>query len=276
MKAESKAVKTGQPADYSKCDQKITFKFGNAESKWGAECPTSGDVGTMQSVVTDATDDWAILLSGGTLPGCGDGVQNGDEQCDGVDLGGASCASLGFNLDGTLGCTAACQFDVSACENQAFPATGQTTCYDSSGSVIACAGTGHDGDVQAGAALSYTDNGDGTVTDDNTGLMWEKKSDDGSIHDKDNTYDWDDAFAVHVATLNSNVFAGYTDWRVPNVKELQSIVDYETFSPAVDAAFHNGCVAACAVTTCSCTSTSSFYWSSTSVAVFPDFAWFVE
>jgi hypothetical protein len=41
--------------------------------------------------------------------------------------------------------------------------------------------------VRAGAALSYTDNDDGTVTDHNTGLMWEKKDDSGGIHDKDNS-----------------------------------------------------------------------------------------
>src|SRR5439155_14600685 len=45
---------------------------------------------------------------------------------------------------------------------QAFPATGQTTCWNSSGTVIPCAGTGHDGDTLTGAPLAYVDNGDGT------------------------------------------------------------------------------------------------------------------
>src|SRR5256712_5381503 len=57
-----------------------------------------------------------------------------------------------------------------------FPAPGQTTCWDSSGNVIPCAGTGQDGDLQKGAPLSYTDNGNGTITDNNTGLLWEKLS----------------------------------------------------------------------------------------------------
>ena len=56
-------------------------------------------------------------------------------------------------------------------------------------------------------------NGDGTITGNNTKLMWAKKSDDGTIHDKDNSYTWANAFAVHIATLNSTNFAGHNDWR---------------------------------------------------------------
>ena len=123
----------------------------------------------------------------------------------------------------------------------AFPATGQTQCWDTAGTAIPCAGTGQDGAIRAGAALSYTDNGDGTITDNNTGLMWEKKSVDDSIHDVNTVYTWDNAFAVHIAGLNaSGGFAGHTDWRLPNVKELQSIVDYELTIPAVSPAFETG------------------------------------
>jgi hypothetical protein len=52
----------------------------------------------------------------------------------------------------------------------AFPATGQTQCYDGSNAPTDCADvtTSQDGKVRAGAALSYTDNGDGTITDHNT------------------------------------------------------------------------------------------------------------
>jgi hypothetical protein len=141
-------------------------------------------------------------------------------------------------------------------------ATGQTTCWNSIGTVIPCAGTGQDGEVQAGAPLAYVDNGDGTVTDANTGLTWEKKSDDGSIHDKDTFYTWDNAFAVHVAGLNSMNFAGHNDWRVPNRRELQSIVDDNTANPAVSPVFNTSCVPGCTVLTCSCT-VLDYYWSST-------------
>jgi len=64
------------------------------------------------------------------------------------------------------------------------------------------------------------------------------------------------------------------DWRLPNVKELQSIVNYETFNPSVSAEFNTGCEANCTVTTCSCTA-GSLYWSSTSVAASPASAWVV-
>ena len=115
-------------------------------------------------------------------------------------------------------------------------------------------GTGQDGAIQAGGTLSYTDNGDGTITDHNTKLVWEKKSFDGTIHDQNTIYLWLDAFAVHVAGLNGTAFAGHTDWRLPNVKELQSMLHYEKFGgPSVSLAFHTGCVPGC--TTCSCTST---------------------
>ncbi len=158
-----------------------------------------------------------------------------------------------------------------------FPATGQTTCYDSNNQPTDCANvtTSQDGKVRAGGALSYTDNGDGTITDNNTGLMWEKKSDDGSIHDTDNVYTWADAFTTFIAALNTEpCFAGHCDWRLPNVKELQSIVNYQNVDPAVSPAFNTGCAAACTVLTCSCTAAGD-YWSSTSVVNDPNFAWYV-
>jgi len=108
----------------------------------------------------------------------------------------------------------------------------------------------------------------------NTGLVWEKLSDDGTVHDKDNLYTWANAFTAHVATLNAMSFAGRTDWRLPNVRELQSILDYQTTNPAVASAFNNNCSPACQATTCSCT-VSGNYWSSTTSVSGPSSAWFV-
>jgi len=154
-------------------------------------------------------------------------------------------------------------------------ATGQITCWNSGGSVIPCTGTGQDGDLKKGVPLAYRDNGDGTITDVNTGLMWEKLLQDGSIHDVSNLYTWADAFAVKIATLNGGGgFAGHADWRVPNLTELESIRNLQNYNPAVSPAFNTGCVASCTVTTCSCTQ-SFFYWSSSSYAYSPQYAWYV-
>ncbi len=153
--------------------------------------------------------------------------------------------------------------------------TGQTACYDASGTVVACAGTGYDGELQEGLTRSYTDNGDGTITDNRTGLMWEKLSDDGSIHDWHVTDTWPNAFALKVAVLNSASFAGYADWRVPNLVELQTLVHYGEVNPAVDAIFHTACTPGCSVTMCSCTHSVS-YWSSTAYRNSPSNAWVVD
>lgn len=78
----------------------------------------------------------------------------------------------------------------------------------------------------------FEDNGDGTITDNATGLMW-KKDDDGQ------GMVWEDA----ISYAENMEFAGHADWRLPNAKELQSIVDYtrapsETNSAAIDPIFN--------------------------------------
>ncbi len=70
---------------------------------------------------------------------------------------------------------------------------------------------------------NFTDNGDNTITDNATGLMWSK-------NDSGSGLNWEDALAW-VSTKNASDYLGYSDWRMPNAKELQSILDY-TRSPA--------------------------------------------
>lgn len=77
----------------------------------------------------------------------------------------------------------------------------------------------------------FVDNGDGTISDYATGLMWQK-SDNGKL------YDWEQALS-YADTLT---LAGYSDWYLPNAKELESIVDYDrspsaTNSPAISPLF---------------------------------------
>src|SRR4029453_14309469 len=99
--------------------------------------------------------------------------------------------------------------------------------------------------------------------------------DDGSIHDKDTLYTWSNALTVKVAGLNTMAFAGYSDWRVPNVNELQSMRSYGAASPAVSPAFNTACAPACTVLTCSCTR-FDLHWTSTSYHNFTQYAWFVH
>ncbi len=85
----------------------------------------------------------------------------------------------------------------------------------------------------------FTDNGDNTITDTATGLMW---SQDDSGVDAPDGLDWEEALA-YVEGLNDSNYLGYSDWRLPNVKELQSIVDYTrspdtTDSTAIDPVFN--------------------------------------
>ncbi|MGH3579292.1 MAG: DUF1566 domain-containing protein, partial [Mycobacterium sp.] len=136
-------------------------------------------------------------------------------------------------------------------------------------------------------APQFVDNGDGTITDRQTCLVWEKKSADNGVHDKDIMHTWSTgtnnpdgtAFTAFLATLNTaTCFAGHCDWRLPSEdgqnspftgpKELESILlaPYPCgTNPCVPPAFNTGCTPGCVVTGCSCTQSnvSAFYWSAT-------------
>ncbi len=58
------------------------------------------------------------------------------------------------------------------------------------------------------------------VRDSHTGLIWEIKTDDDSIHDKDNIYSWEGAHYQFISKLNEDFYGGYSDWRLPTIKEL--------------------------------------------------------
>ena len=182
------------------------------------------------------------------------------------------------------------------------PIENQALCFDATtGQVGACPG------APGGAGL--VDNGDGTVTDNTTGLMWEKKT--GTVgaavdcstttcsdpHDVNNVYQWcqdttpndfacdhagpfsnnppdGGAFFDFLARVNGTLCAasncpslgGHSDWRVPTLSELQTIVDLGApgcggGSPCINSAFGQ--------------TVPSGYWSSATTAGIPVNAWLV-
>jgi hypothetical protein len=109
--------------------------------------------------------------------------------------------------------------------------TGQTGCYDDQ-AAMACPAAGatyYGQDSQYnGLQPSYQDNGDGTVTDLNTGLMWQQTPD---LENKS-------TYAEAVAGASTLNLAGYTDWRLPTIKELYSLTNFNgtitTHTPFLD------------------------------------------
>ncbi len=161
---------------------------------------------------------------------------------------------------------------------QGLPDTGQTQCYDCSGQSTECFDcTGRPrpcgGFMESFLALQdsiqrtgcpndvnrFTLNGDDTVTDNCTGLQWERFTDrdgDGLAE----PFTWCDALDF----CQNLSFAGHDDWRLPNVRELESLIDYGKFNPAADPVFRF--------------TTDQFtqYWTSTTTIRDPDLSYFID
>lgn len=84
----------------------------------------------------------------------------------------------------------------------------------------------------------YVENSDGTITDNSTGLMWQRCTS-GQDWDEENDTCTGSAATMHwfaaseyVDNLNNSIYLGYADWRLPTKNELQTLVDYSTYNPA--------------------------------------------
>jgi len=177
----------------------------------------------------------------------------------------------------------------------ALPDTGQTKCYNDTAE-ITCPAPGEDfygqdaqyatnprsytkldagGNDLSDSAASWT-----MVRDNVTGLIWEVKTDDGSVHDKDNKYTWYDSNPAtnggnagtpgdgtdtedFINALNSENFGGYSDWRLPTIKELASIANLGQSYPAIGTGYFPN-------------TQSSHYWSSSTYTSTPGNAWHVD
>ena len=132
---------------------------------------------------------------------CGNGSAEVFEECDGSDLRQQTCRTKGFYA-GALSCTAQCTFDTSNCNNTKFVA-----------------------------------NDNGTVTDNVSGLTWERKTDSlvlclgGSPQCVNNTYSFGDALAFFIPQLNQLEYAGFSDWRLPTLGELATIGSFTLCPP---------------------------------------------
>lgn len=155
------------------------------------------------------------------------------------------------------------------------PDSGQSKCYQSVDpyAEIPCAGTGQDGAYEI-YPMSFSDNGNGTVTDNNTGLIWQKcsvgQNNDAACSGTGAVYNWYQASGAYDATYNPDTFnicgslalAG-GGWRLPSKKELTSIIDYSIPYPGPtiqQTMFPN--------------TYSFYYWSSTADASSPSNAWY--
>ncbi len=175
------------------------------------------------------------------------------------------------------------------------PKTGQTECWDEDGDPrVDCTNTGEDGEYQIGgrtieptnwsewhpafrADPRFTDNSDGTVTDNLTGLVWLKNANcivDNPGFDNDLTVDdgqvrWQTALnfvrgmntGLYDCGDTSNSGVSQTDWRLPNFNELTSLIDPTQINPALSSGHPFSGVQL------------SNYWSSTSASNFPQHAY---
>lgn len=132
------------------------------------------------------------------------------------------------------------------------------------------------------------------VRDNATGLVWEVKTADGGLHSREHTYTWfnpvealnggvegregeaDDSTCgsppvvsggcdtlKYVAAVNSVGWCGYRDWRLPTVDELGSLVDYGSYLPALSTSFFPDIIM------------PAGFWTSTTSAAGPSYAWIV-
>lgn len=142
------------------------------------------------------------------------------------------------------------------------PKTGLKGCWNTAGRKVRCKGTGQDADIGYGEDWPeprFEDNGNGTVTDLLTGLIWLQDA------DRFGEVTWDSALnkakflAAGSHGLTDDSAAG--DWRLPNVRELRSLLDYSQVAPMIPAGHPFGNVQ------------NAIYWTSTTLASAPTLAW---
>lgn len=212
--------------------------------KWNGSALITGTIFDNGNIGIRTTSPSSALTVHGTIESTG-GIKFPDGTVQTTSLTKALCSL--YILTGKTPIPAFCLYHITD--------TGQTGDYTAT--------FGEDSDYTINPP-SYINNGNGTVKDSVTGLMWQREDD-------NQTYNWYQATGTYHATYNPSsenvcgalVLGGYSDWRLPDPFELMGIVSYGLFDPAIDnTAFPN--------------TNSSNYWSSTTYASEPIYAWLVD
>jgi len=252
----AEAAKGGLPqctADLAICQTGLTDAQAHLATCTNDLTTTEGELATCTNTL--ATTQTSLNTCSANLAACqaqavcGDGGVGSGEDCDVGTLNGATCQSEGFAGGGTLTCGTGCTFDTSEC-----------------------------------FATRFEDNSDGTITDHQTGLVWEKKTGGASssfdsrgvgncLNCVQDTYNWTIAMSEWLSALNGRTddpatqtgYAGHSDWRPPTIVELKTILDFGAGlcggggGPCVDPVFNDS----------DSFTEASGYWSATSLASFP-------
>jgi len=138
--------------------------------------------------------------------------------------------------------------------------TGQQNCFDSDGKIVSCQNSGQDAEFKTGLiwpANRFSEQGE-VVLDNLTGLKWLQDANPGEY-----PLSWQEALD-YISGMNDEKVAGRSDWRLPNRKELRSLMAFETRKPALPEAhpFENVFL--------------NWYWTSTTAAINPEYAWSVH
>jgi hypothetical protein len=138
--------------------------------------------------------------------------------------------------------------------------TGQQNCFDADGNIVSCRNSGQDAEFKAGLiwpAKRFIVQGV-LVFDNLTGLQWLQDANPGEY-----PLTWQEALD-YISGMNIEKIAGRSDWRLPNRKELRSLMAFETRKPALPEGhpFENVFL--------------NWYWTSTTAAINPEYAWAVH
>lgn len=138
--------------------------------------------------------------------------------------------------------------------------TGQKTCHDSAGRQIPCAGSGQDAEYSSGAPWPSPrfELGEGVILDRLTGLTWLRKANPAEF-----PLDWQEALNFIDAMKHERVH-GFRDWRLPDRRELRSLISHQARNPALPEGnpFTNVFL--------------GWYWTATTLAGAPGFAWYIH